>query len=277
MHSADIKCIRDGVGELFAETARNGSSSNGQAQIAWRLFCFDSGLDYVKYISENHFSITGRSVLDVACAWGGHALAFACGGANVVASDLKEHQFPPLVKFAKRQHLQASVTVANCEFLPFCDSIFDVVLALELIEHIDSVDGFAVELARVLRCGGICLVSTPARFRSLLQGEPHFGLRGLAALPVRWQRPVATALFGRSYPYPIRRQYVLASQVLRPFTRQGLKGFPVLKGRLAKYLHRTPVALKVAREVFWTFLVVMKPTQAVSPGTPKYEEMDVPH
>jgi 2-polyprenyl-6-hydroxyphenyl methylase/3-demethylubiquinone-9 3-methyltransferase len=45
--------------------------------------------------------------------------------------------------------------------LPYDDATFDVVLAAEIIEHIVDTVGFAVQIARVLRPGGVAFFSTP--------------------------------------------------------------------------------------------------------------------
>ena len=45
--------------------------------------------------------------------------------------------------------------------LPYDDGSFDVVLAAEIIEHIVDTVGFAVQITRVLRPGGVAFFSTP--------------------------------------------------------------------------------------------------------------------
>ena len=51
---------------------------------------------------------------------------------------------------------------ASATALPFADSTFDVVGAFDVIEHCDPESAVMSELARVLRPGGVLLVSVPA-------------------------------------------------------------------------------------------------------------------
>lgn len=244
----------------LADYFRDGvaASPYAEQQILWRISCYDSALRYVKYIEDNYFALSGRAVLDVAAAWGGHSVAFASKGCQVIASDLNNHQFEALGSFANSKQLNLRLLLANCQQLPFVDSVFDVVLAFELIEHIPSVDLFASELARVLKPGGVCLLSTPARLRSLVNGEPHYGVKGLTILPFAMQKHVATKLFRREYPFPIERQYCHATQVLRVFKKFDLIGQAVLQGSLASMLKKSPRLIKLAQAVYWNFFVFQK-------------------
>lgn len=250
--------IRDGLREYFAQLVATYPPERQHKTIEWRISCFETGLAYARYIQDNHFAIQGKRVLDVACAWGGHAVAFATQGSEVVASDLSDHMFSALARFTREFGLNLSILRADCERLPFPDQTFDVVMALELVEHIPSVESFAREVGRILRPGGICVISTPARLRCLIEGEPHYGIKGITVLPLAWQRLLAARLFGCSYPFPIIRQYTTASRVIEPFASRGLTGIAVLRGRLAKLLVSKPLALRVARELLWSFLIVKR-------------------
>jgi SAM-dependent methyltransferase len=233
-------------------------TSNFEAAVAWRLSCFDTGARYADYIEENIFSLAGKRILDVASAWGGHAIAFANREATVIASDLNDHRYASFATFLQEQGIHLHPLIANCEKTPYRDDSFDVILALDVVEHIDSIEAFAKEIKRLLHPNGICLLSTPPRIRSFIEGEPHYGLKGLTLLPFRWQRFVSTRLFRRSYPYPITRQYTLAREVIKPFATLGLEGTPILRGRLARKLICFPLLLRLAKQLFWDFLVLTK-------------------
>lgn len=181
-------------------------------EVDWRMSCLKHGQEYAEAIEREHFSLIGKRVLDMSCAWGGHAVAFANRGAHVTAADLNDHKFEALREFAADQKLSMTVLQADCQALPL-DGKYDVILALDLIEHIPDPKAMAAEIKRLLNPGGVCIITTPAKFLSVVWGEPHWHLRGLSLLPFRWQSWVARRLFSRSYPFPIERQYVRASQV----------------------------------------------------------------
>ncbi|MBS0452234.1 MAG: methyltransferase domain-containing protein [Proteobacteria bacterium] len=51
--------------------------------------------------------------------------------------------------------------MAEITRLPFADGIFDLVCALDIVEHVDDGDGALAELVRVARPGAVLLISTP--------------------------------------------------------------------------------------------------------------------
>jgi 2-polyprenyl-6-hydroxyphenyl methylase/3-demethylubiquinone-9 3-methyltransferase len=126
----------------------------------------------------------GRAVrvLDVGCGDGWFAAALARTGAEVVGLDASAEA----VRRALRRHPHADLRVVDCELpLPLSDSSFDVVWAGEAIEHVADTAGWLSELRRVLRSGGLLLLSTPdhgplARLRAGLSRaafERHFDPR----------------------------------------------------------------------------------------------------
>lgn len=62
---------------------------------------------------------------------------------------------------AKLRARGADVVVGDVTRLPFADASFDLVCALDIIEHVDDDDGALSEVSRTARPGGIVLMSTP--------------------------------------------------------------------------------------------------------------------
>lgn len=55
----------------------------------------------------------------------------------------------------------ADVVLSLATTLPFADATFDLVCALDIIEHVDDEDGVLAELARVAKPGAALILSTP--------------------------------------------------------------------------------------------------------------------
>ena len=73
--------------------------------------------------------------------------------------------------------------VARAEALPFSDGVFDLVLSTQLLGLVDDPAGFGREVARVVRPGGLVLVSAPAAWPyDSARVEHRFGLAQLGGL-----------------------------------------------------------------------------------------------
>lgn len=94
-------------------------------------------------------------VLDIGCGNGAHTLVAARRVAHVVAMD-REPTVPLVDGIARLTH---DVT----QPLPFMPGIFDAVLFLDVIEHLEPRVAVLSEIARVLKPGGRLLVSAPNR------------------------------------------------------------------------------------------------------------------
>lgn len=103
--------------------------------------------------------VSGKRVLDLACGTGYGTALLAQAGADVTGVDISAQA----VREAKRRYgkLGAKYMAADCYDLPFEDGVFDIVVANEMIEHVEDHDGLIEEARRVLVPGGLFLVSTP--------------------------------------------------------------------------------------------------------------------
>ncbi|HWJ34315.1 MAG TPA: class I SAM-dependent methyltransferase [Steroidobacteraceae bacterium] len=65
---------------------------------------------------------------------------------------------PALAKLYERG---ASVTLSQVSSLPFASNSFDLVCALDIVEHVDDDDGALSEISRVTKAGAVLLLSVP--------------------------------------------------------------------------------------------------------------------
>ena len=94
---------------------------------------------------------------------GGVAFAFANdANARVYAMD----RVPNAQAVECRRLLASDATFVTGDgaALPFRSDAIDLVLLLEVLEHLSHPAEVAAEIMRVLRAGGLCVVVTPARF-----------------------------------------------------------------------------------------------------------------
>jgi SAM-dependent methyltransferase len=117
----------------------------------------------------------GASVLDVGCGTGANRQVLARDGRYTVGID---YSAVPL-ELERDHDLEHSARVqGDAERLPFRDEAFDLVVSLDVLEHLKDDRLGARELRRVVRPGGVVVVFVPA-FNILwgLQDEVSHHLR----------------------------------------------------------------------------------------------------
>lgn len=106
-------------------------------------------------------TLAGKRVLDVGCGGGILTETIARQGARIVGLDASG----PLIRTARRHAEQSGLDI---RYLPgeiekvkeFTDEKFDVILAMELIEHVPDYPSVIRECASLLKTGGIIIFAT---------------------------------------------------------------------------------------------------------------------
>ena len=108
-----------------------------------------------------------KVILDVPCGEGAFSKRMLEKGADIFSADC--------VNIIKIPNPQFSVVDMN-ERLPYADAMFDAVICIDGIEHIERPFDFIKECRRITRPGGMLIISTPnltalrSRWRYLLTG-----------------------------------------------------------------------------------------------------------
>ena len=104
--------------------------------------------------------VPGAVVVEAGCGegYGGQLLADA-GAAVVAGLDLDL----ATLRHSAVAYPGVPVAAANLVSLPLADAAVDLVVCSQVVEHLWDQDGFVAECARVLRPGGLLVVTTPNR------------------------------------------------------------------------------------------------------------------
>ena len=114
--------------------------------------------------------VADKHVLDAGCGTGyGLEMLLAYGPESVKGVDLSEEA---VADAGRRLGDQAELVRADVRDLPLEDGSFDVVVCFEVIEHVERQRDALDELKRVLRPGGVLLISSPNR-DVYPPGNPH--------------------------------------------------------------------------------------------------------
>jgi 2-polyprenyl-3-methyl-5-hydroxy-6-metoxy-1,4-benzoquinol methylase len=99
-----------------------------------------------------------QNILDYGCGRGGAARRFCDAGHHVEAIDLSDE----VIALARRYEPRAKYTVIESEqSLPFSDDAFDHCYSSEVIEHVFDIRAYLSEIHRVVKSGGLLMLTTP--------------------------------------------------------------------------------------------------------------------
>ena len=123
----------------------------------------------IRYIKDNiikdfNLKISDKSlkkinILDIGCGGGLLAEPMCRLGANVVGIDASKKNIEIAKFHAKKNKLKIDYKVASPETLK-TKKKFDVILNMEIVEHVDDIDFFIKESSKLLKKNGLMFVAT---------------------------------------------------------------------------------------------------------------------
>ncbi len=140
--------------------------------------------------------LAGLRVLDVGCGGGLLAEALAGLGASVHGIDVVERNIGTARAHAAAGGIAVSYAVDTAEALAATGASFDVVLSMEVVEHVADLPGFMQACMQLTRPGGVLGVATINRtLKSWLFAivGAEYVLRWLPRGTHQWQRFVSPA------------------------------------------------------------------------------------
>ncbi len=122
-------------------------------------------LDYIKTQICSHFdrdpkdfnALDSLNVLDIGCGGGLVCEPMARMGANVIGIDADEVAIEVAGEHAEQSGLNINYQATTAEEM---NGTYDIVLALEIVEHVSSIEDFVSSCAKLVKPGGLIIFST---------------------------------------------------------------------------------------------------------------------
>ena len=125
-------------------------------------------LQYIKEQICEHFdrdvsdreALKGLRILDIGCGGGLLSEPMARMGANVTGADASEVNIEVAKIHAKQSKLKIDYQAITSEELQANGEKFDVILNMEVVEHVADVDLFMTSCAKMVKPGGLMFIAT---------------------------------------------------------------------------------------------------------------------
>lgn len=113
-------------------------------------------------LSDNQSSgpLNGLRLLDIGCGGGLVSEPMARLGAGVVGADASERNIGVASLHAAEAGVSVDYRCTSAEALAEAGEQFDIVLALEVVEHVADLDGFLAACGQMVKPGGLLIAAT---------------------------------------------------------------------------------------------------------------------
>lgn len=122
-------------------------------------------VDHFGATQDRFHPLSGRTAVDVGCGGGLASEPLARMGANVTAIDPGADNIEAARRHAESVGLSIDYRVARAEDLAAANETFDLVVSLEVIEHVPDPAAFVATCASLVAPGGLMVLSTLNRTR----------------------------------------------------------------------------------------------------------------
>lgn len=153
--------------DKFSRTAKEWWDVNGEFKMLHKINPLR--LEYLKNKIINHYSLECQEnspldnikILDVGCGGGLVSIPLAKMGANVTAIDANENNIIATGNYAKDHKINIELSHSTVEqLITTAKQSFDVVVSLEVIEHVANPKEFIRNLTKLIKPGGMIIIST---------------------------------------------------------------------------------------------------------------------
>ena len=160
--------------EKFDKISESWWDKNGEFKILHQINPIR--LQFIKDKISLHWEIQGQqfmdlSILDVGCGGGLVTVPMHQLGANVTGLDASNNNIKVARNYAEKHNLSINYLHCTVEELATTNLQYDVLLCLELVEHVANINYFIKSLASLLKPNGMLILSTLNRtIKSYLLG-----------------------------------------------------------------------------------------------------------
>ena len=180
-------------------------------------------LEYIKKLILKHSSqktLKGLKVLDIGCGGGLVSVPIYNMGANVTGLDASENNIKTAKAYAKRKDLDIKFVHSEIENLKSREK-FDIILALEIVEHVADYQLFLSQAVKHLKPGGLIIISTINRTpKSLLLAKfmAEYILRMVPAGTHDWNKFLKPSEIQNTMHELGLKQYAISGMTMNPLT-----------------------------------------------------------
>jgi 2-polyprenyl-3-methyl-5-hydroxy-6-metoxy-1,4-benzoquinol methylase len=142
----------------------------------------------IRQLKEMLGGLQGQKVLDLGSGDGGLVVALRREGIDAFGIDIALDYIQVAKLRAQKYGISEDVfALYPGDVLPYADNEFDVVLSIQVFEHVPNQQAYLREAKRVLRLGGKLYIAFPNRY---FYRETHTRIIGYQFLPRALQMPV---------------------------------------------------------------------------------------